>query len=352
LVDLHEAYVARGDELEHLKAKAESPRLGDLVEKWLDWLDTAVSPRSKRRYSNNTIIRYRSSWNGFFDVLPRGRESALADLTRGFVLDYRRSRNYVAGGIKRQEKPDRPLSGATLNRDMVALGSFLTWVEQIEGLKVDRPQIIREREPEGRMRWLSADELRAFESHCPGVWWPFFATLFFTGARLGEVQGLRGADILLHAKRVTVHESERRVKSHHSVRDLPISRPLEDALAAHLTRVGPGPADLVFPGIFQNYKAARRMWHQILEEAEIARATIHDARHTFGVHAAMAGVPIVRLQKLMGHATATMTMRYMAHAPEAYMQEDATAIADHMGGETDKEAAARVEAARKQMRGL
>jgi hypothetical protein len=27
----------------------------------------------------------------------------------------------------------------------------------------------------------------------------------------------------------------------------------------------------------------------------------------------MAGVPIVRLQKLLGHATATMTLRYMKH---------------------------------------
>lgn len=70
----------------------------------------------------------------------------------------------------------------------------------------------------------------------------------------------------------------------------------------------------------------------------------HDARHTFGVHAAQAGVPIVRLQKLMGHATAAMTLRYMKHAPEAYLDEDARAIAGHM--QRDQEAEARAEAAR------
>ncbi|HEY3013083.1 MAG TPA: hypothetical protein VGJ36_10070, partial [Gemmatimonadales bacterium] len=55
---------------------------------------------------------------------------------------------------------------------------------------------------------------------------------------------------------------------------------------------------------------------------------------------------IVRLQKLLGHADPTMTLRYMQHAPEAYLDQDAAAIAAHMGGETDQETAARVAAAR------
>ncbi len=58
-------------------------------------------------------------------------------------------------------------------------------------------------------------------------------------------------------------------------------------------------------------------------------------------------MPIVRLQKLLGHATAAMTMRYMKHAPEAYLTEDGEAIARHMAGETDRETPARVAAARK-----
>ena len=62
------------------------------------------------------------------------------------------------------------------------------------------------------------------------------------------------------------------------------------------------------------------------------------------MHAAQAGVPIVRLQKLMGHATAAMTLRYMKHAPEAYLDEDARANAGHM--QRDQEAEARAEAAR------
>jgi hypothetical protein len=50
--------------------------------------------------------------------------------------------------------------------------------------------------------------------------------------------------------------------------------------------------------------------------ASIAGATPHDARHTFAVHPAQAGIPIVRLQKLLGHADATMTMRHRSTPPK------------------------------------
>lgn len=352
LADLFDAYEKRGTELEQLQARAESPTLGGLVERWLAWLRSAagVSARTRRRYAERTVQQYAVSWEGFFSVLAKGREARLSDLTRGFVLDYRQSRTRATGGKKRVTHPDRPLSGATINRDLAALGAFLTWVRDVEGLRADRPALPRERESTGRERWLSGDELAAFERACPAEWWPFFAALFFTGARLGEVQGLRGADVILHAKRLTIQEADRRLKTRESVRDLPISEPLERALAGHLARVGPGPSDLVFPGAYQSYAAVRRAWDATCTTAAIAGARPHDARHTFAVHAAQSGVPIVRLQKLLGHATAAMTMRYMSHAPEAYLSEDGAKIAAHMAGATDTEAAARVAAARAGMK--
>lgn len=334
LVELHEAHQKRGDELEQLRARAESPCLGDLVEKWLDWLRSpaGISSRTRRRYSVRTVQQYAVSWQGFYSVLALGRRSRLSDLTRGFVVDYRRTRQRATGGRTRKAVPGKPVSGATLNRDMAALGAFLSWVRDVEGIAFDRPRLTHERESTGRERWLSPAELAAFERACPADQWPFFAMLFYTGARLGEVQGLRGADLLAHVQRVTIREAERRVKSRESVRDLPVPEPLESALAAHVARVKPGPHDLLFPGDFQRYEAVRRVWDAVCATAGIADATPHDARHTFAVHAAQAGVPIVRLQKLLGHATAAMTMRYMRHAPEAYLSEDGAAIAAHMLG--------------------
>lgn len=348
LSEVYDAYTRDPVALEQMKAKAESPRLGTVVEEWLEWCKSpaGLSPRTKRLYTPKTVRRYRVSWEGFFAALPLGREAQLSDITRGFVLDYRRVRVRATGGRKRKAVQGRPVSAATFNRDIAALGAFFTWLEEVKGLRVERPKLPHEQEPRGRERWLSAKELSTFQQECPVEWWSFFAILFYTGARLGEVQGLRGADVLLSARRITIHEGERRVKSSAAVRDLPIPQALKDALASHLARVGPEPADLVFPAEFQSYDAVRRVWDATCKQAKIAGATPHDARHTFAVHAMMASVPLPRLQKLLGHSTAIMSLRYMRHAPEAFLDADAAAVASHLSGATDLEAAARAAAAR------
>lgn len=352
LAEVHDTYVRNPAELEHLRARAESPHLGDLVDEWVEWMRSpaGLSPRTKRPYTEKTVDRYAASWEGIFEALPKGRESRVGDITRGFVLDYRRARVRAVGGRKRIQRPERPVSAATLNRDMAAIGAFFTWLEDVKGVRVNRPRLPREREPSGRERWLSADELRAFERECPAEWWPFFAVLFFAGPRISEVQGLRGEDVLVHAKRIVIHEGSRRLKSREAARHLPIPHPLERALAGHLARISPGPADLVFPGSFQKYAAVRRAWDSTCRAAGVEGATPHDARHTFAVHAAMAGVPIPRLQKLLGHATAVMALRYARHSPEAYLDADAEAIAGHMVARKDKEREARAKAARERIR--
>ncbi len=57
-------------------------------------------------------------------------------------------------------------------------------------------------------------------------------------------------------------------------------------------------------------------------------------------------MPIVRLQKLLGHATAAMALRYMKYAPEASFAEDAAKVAASLTGELDRERDARTTMAR------
>jgi hypothetical protein len=45
-----------------------------------------------------------------------------------------------------------------------------------------------------------------------------------------------------------------------------------------------------------------------------------------------------------------MTMRYMKHAPEAYLDPDAAAIASRLTGASDPEAATRVDAVRREIK--
>ena len=337
LADVHELWQTNRAELEHAAARAVSPALGPLVDEWLEWLHSpaAISPRTRRPFAPRTIERYAQSWQGFFAALPNGRDAFLSDLTSGFCVEYR--------SFRKQAKK----SGATVNRDLVALKSFLRWAEEVKGLSVPRLKVQKERESSGRERYLTADDLVALRDNMSPEWWPLFALLVYTGLRVGEAQGLRWADVRLTEKRLSVHgRYGRRLKTAGSARDVPIPEELAAMLAQHEVTVPNSSTDLVFPGRLGAYRSARRAFQKATKAAGLHDITIHDLRHTFGVHAAQAGVPMARLQKLLGHSTPAMTMRYAAHSPEAYFEPDAAAIAASLNGTTAQERAERAAIAR------
>ena len=95
----------------------------------------------------------------------------------------------------------------------------------------------------------------------------------------------------------------------------------------------------MFPYPF-TYGQAQKVFGTACEAAELHDVRVHDLRHTFAVHWVMAGLPLARLQKILGHRTPAMTMRYARHAPEAYFAEDAARLSASLSGTVDPEAAA------------
>ena len=336
LSDVHEDYQRDPAALQQRVAKVASPILGPLVDEWLKWLESpsALSSKTRRPFSPRTAYRYRESWQRLFRVLPKGRDATLADITKGFLAEFRDVRR--RGGT----------AGSTINRDLCALSAFRRWCGEERDLVLPALKLPREREPAGRERWLSAEELRDLEGAAPREWWPLLATLAFTGLRIGEAQGLHGGDVRLSERRIRVHEGDQRLKTASSARDVPIPEPLALLLAEHVTRFPIGPNDLLFDSPFDDYRTARRVFSRACRVAGLRSVTLHDLRHTFAVHAAQSGVPIPRIQKLLGHATVAMAMRYMKHAPEAYFAEDAARVAGSLTGARDREEEARVKLVR------
>jgi integrase len=335
LPDVHEAYLRDPAALEQRVQVVASPTLGPLVDDWLAWLRSpgVLSPKTRRPYAPSTVERYSASWTRLLALLPRGREASLSDLTRGFVADFRAARKKA-----RRE-------GATVNRDLCALSAFFTWLEEERGESVTRPHFRHEEESAGRERWLSAEELRRLLEAVPAPWRPFFALMAYTGLRLGEVVGkdgapaLRWGDVRLAERRLTVQSRTRRLKTSGSARDVPIPDSLVQALATHRVAYPGGPADPVFPPPF-TYGKAQKVFGKGCETAELHDVRVHDLRHTFGVHWVQAGLPLPRLQKILGHATPAMTLRYARHAPEAFFTGDAAAMDASLSGATDREAEA------------
>lgn len=348
LADVHDDYTNSPELLEQRIARTASPALGELVDEWLAYLDSpaALSEKTKRPFSPSTRRRYWQSWQGLFAGFPKGRKTRLSDVNKGLLTDYRTTR--IEAGTK----------GATINRDMIALKSFMRWARTSRELTVPVVEVPRQWESHGRERWLESDEIVRLKSVLPDEWWPLFGVLLFTGLRIGEAQALRWADVRLVQRVIRVRhrsaacdgDSGKRLKTEASERDVPIPEEIASILAQLATTVPVGPSDPVFAGDFGDYFCAYRVFKKTRKAAKLAGLTIHDLRHTFAVHAVLSGVPIVRLQKLLGHSTPVMTMRYMRHAPDGFFAQDAASVAASLLGTNSREEAARAELARERLK--
>jgi integrase len=124
----------------------------------------------------------------------------------------------------------------------------------------------------------------------------------------------------------------RRLKTTGSERHVPITDELASVLERHSTTTSTAPLDPVFPGDLGVYERAYETFRTAVRRAGLQHASLHDLRHTFGVHCAQAGVPLPRLQKMLGHSSPVMTMRYMKHDPRNYFADDATRLSANLRG--------------------
>jgi integrase len=78
-----------------------------------------------------------------------------------------------------------------------------------------------------------------------------------------------------------------------------------------------GEADYVFtnPDTGTRYNDIKKAFTVAWRQAAITHFTFHDLRHTFGTRLADAGVDVVKIKELMGHASIVTTLRYI-HAPD------------------------------------
>ena len=69
----------------------------------------------------------------------------------------------------------------------------------------------------------------------------------------------------------------------------------------------------------------RTAFEGALREAKVEDFRFHDLRHTFASHFMMSTGDLPALQKILGHATLAMTMRY-AHLAEGHVRQAMNAL--------------------------
>ena len=76
------------------------------------------------------------------------------------------------------------------------------------------------------------------------------------------------------------------------------------------------------------YIDLKKSFSAACREAGITNFTFHDLRHTFGTRLADAGVDVVKIKELMGHASIVTTMRYI-HATDKGKRGAITVLSEY-----------------------
>jgi integrase len=177
--------------------------------------------------------------------------------------------------------------------------------------------------------------------------------LAYTGLRWGEMAALRVKDLDMLRRRVNVDQAVTEVgrelvygtPKNHSRRSVPFPSFLGEMLAAHCE--GKRGDDFVFTapagGALRNRNWRRRSFQpamtQLLEEyPQLTRMTPHDLRHTAASLAISAGANVKAVQKMLGHASAAMTLDVYADL----FDDDLDAVGEALSRAGDPESVGKV----------
>jgi integrase len=160
--------------------------------------------------------------------------------------------------------------------------------------------------------------------------------LSYTGLRWGEAVGLRVQDLDVLRKRATVSENAVQTGKRIHVGTPKAHKrrtvPLPGFLLPHLARQceGKDRAGLLWPGDdgghLRRPHPTSGWFAKAVTKSEVPRITPHDLRHTAASLAVSAGANVKAVQKMLGHASAAMTLDTYADLFDDDLEAVATAL--------------------------
>jgi len=142
--------------------------------------------------------------------------------------------------------------------------------------------------------------------------------LAYTGLRFGELAALRVHRVDLTRRRILIAESVTEVRGKavfgdpktHAARAVPVPQFLADQLAAQVDEQPPD--TFVFParrgGVLRLRNWRREVFNPAVKSSGVQELTPHDLRHTAASLAIAAGANVKAVQRMLGHASAAMTL--------------------------------------------
>jgi integrase len=244
----------------------------------------------------------------------------------------------------------RKRSATTANRYMATLAAvFTATVKRWHWLQVSpMQQVATPAEKNGGTRFLSEDELKRLldvcrQSESPDLLLAVLLSIT-TGARQGEILGLRWQDVDLDAGLLHLRV-DNATKTKGDVRSVPIVTAALPILKARFDAYqeaqkkrtvrdlrDPG---LVFPSRISRNSPVnlRTPWETALRRAGIENFRWHDLRHSAASFLAKNGASLIEIGAVLGHKSANTTKRY-SHLTEQHTHALVRGMSDKLlGGE-------------------
>lgn len=276
--------------------------------------DPEWKPVSKDSRRLSDLVKLWHSHHGA--ALSAGKDTHARLKAMCVALDDPVASNFTAEDFAeyRKNRLEQGISASTLNREHAYLRSVFNELIRLGQWSRDNPlkNVRQFKIQERELAYLTLDEIERLFVSLEGATNPHVLLVtkvcLATGARWGEAEGLGITQV-----RDGVIQFANETKSK-KARALPISEELECALHTHHKKYGEG--HRIFASAHSAFRSGLQRASISLPKGQLA----HVLRHTFASHYMMGGGNILALQRALGHANLTMTMRYAHLAPD-HLQE-------------------------------
>lgn len=328
-----------GDDFAEQRDKARNSRtVSELIDEWSKGgalINRRTGTKRQQVNINNDIALANHHLKPLIGSRPLER------LSKG---DIQLLRNQIAAGDSKTTRKGRRrgkinVTGGegTATRTIRLLSSILSYAVDME--LIDKNPALGIKLPPGgqRHRYLSPDELRRLgevleqpaSTNTAGTAATILRLLILTGARRGEIEGLKWSEVDFNFGML------RKKTSKTGAKVIPLARVAVEILEEQRRWIGRSQL-WVFPATRGDghFDGLNKEWHRIRKRAGIEDVRIHDLRHTFASVGAGGGVGLPLIGGILGHRQASTTQRY-AHLADGPLRTAADLIGSELAAALD-----------------
>lgn len=278
------------------------PKIKELIQDF-------VTEKKADGRSESTLTSYFWSFKRFLEHI--GEDSTIDALNRDSIIRYKLSL-----------VEDQTLSLASKNHFLRDLRTFLNWCSQVVRIEKIKLSLIKGQDP---LKILyTGEELNRLlkkpsRSDSFQTWrtWAMVSFVLGTGARIGTVINVRCGDVVFE-KGIILYREQKNKKAG----VVPLDRSLAHVMNEYMKtwRYEAGKDDYLFCNVFGERLTANAAAEALADynhARQVDKTSWHLFRHQFATMYLEAGGEGFKLQRLLGHSTPTMTLRYIHMTGEA-----------------------------------